>query len=428
MTERRMRVLIINTSERTGGAAVAAGRLCDALNANGIEAQMMVRDAAHHDRRVIVVKHQRLMRWRFLWERLRIFIRLGLRRKHLFDIDTGYCGTDITRTEAFLQADVINLHWVNQGMLSLDDIRKILRSGKPVVWTMHDVWPATALCHLTLGCNNFTTGCHDCKYLPRPAANDLSARIWRRKQDVLSQGHITFVTCSRWLEGEARSSALLSGHDVTNIPNPIDTTVFCPADQAAARRDERLPRGKRLLLFVCQRVTNRYKGMQHLIDACRMMAREYPETIATTGVIVMGGDADAVAQQLPYEAYPIGYVTDTARIVRIYRCADVFILPSLSENLPNTIMEAMACGVPCIAFNVGGIPEEIDHRVNGYVAAYEDTADLAHGMHWLLHQADRTTLAEAAVRKVSEAYSQASVARRYADVYRHAAEQNKQRQ
>lgn len=130
-----MKVLIVNTSERTGGAAVAANRLMEALINNGVKAKMLVRDKLTDNPCVVEHPQQRRLRWAFLWERLGIWLQLGLRRRHLFDIDTGSCGADITQLPEFQEADVIHLHWVNQGMLSLKQIRRILDSGKPVVWT-----------------------------------------------------------------------------------------------------------------------------------------------------------------------------------------------------------------------------------------------------------------------------------------------------
>jgi len=416
-----MRVLIVNTSERTGGAAVAASRLMEALINNGVKAKMLVRDKSTEQPSVVALRRSPWLRWHFLWERLVIFAHCRFSRKHLFDIDIANAGTDITRLPEFREADVIHLHWVNQGMLSLSGIQKILRSGKPVVWTMHDLWPATALCHLSLGCRHFATHCHQCHYLPGGgSANDLAATVWKRKQKVLSGHAVSFVACSRWLQGEARASALLKGQNIYTIPNPIDMRLFSPGSRQQARTDEHLPQHKKLLLFVCQRVTNRYKGMDYLVEACQQLAARHPDMRQQVGVVVLGGHADEVASMLPFETFPLGYVADAGRICRIYRAADAFVLPSLSENLPNTIMEAMACGVPCVAFRVGGIPEEIDHLKNGYVANYRDADDLARGIYWTLFEASHDALAQQAVRKVAQCYSPSGVAVKYIEVYQHA--------
>lgn len=416
-----MRVLIVNTSEKTGGAAVAARRLMDALNNNGVKARMLVRDKETDCITVAGLPRTWRRRWSFLWERLVIYVHTHFSRNHLFEIDIANTGTDITGTREFREADVIHLHWINQGMLSLRDIRRILDSGKPVVWTMHDMWPATAICHYALGCAAFKSRCRHCRLLPGHGGDsDLAARTWLRKQRMLQDRNISYVACSRWLENEAKKSALLAGQAVTSIPNPIDTNVFCPADRGEARQRTGLPRGKRIILFVSQRVTNVIKGMDFLVEACAKLAAEHPEMRDDTAVALLGGHAEEVAGRLPFETFPLGYVSDERRIVSIYNAVDVFVLPSLSDNLPNTIMEAMACGVPCVGFKVGGIPEMIDHRRNGYVAAYRDAAALAGGIYWALREAEPATVRVEALRKVASAYSQRSVALKYIEVYNNA--------
>ncbi len=420
-----MRVLIVNTSERTGGAAIAANRLMEALINNGVKAKMLVRDKQTESLTVVPLPSSVWQRWHFLWERFVIFCHLHFSKNHLFEIDIANSGNDITSLPEFQKADVIHLHWINQGMLSLQNIQKIIRSGKTVVWTMHDIWPATAICHLTLSCRHFMSGCHHCQYLPNGGSeHDLSYSIWARKKKMLSKGNISFVTCSRWLEGEARSSALLRDFHITSIPNPIDTRIYRPGSQEEARKQEQLPADKKLLLFVCQRLTNRNKGIQHFIEACRLLVSAHPEMRENTGIILLGSHAEELAEQLPLTTYPLGYVSDEQRIVSIYRAADLFVLPSLSENLPNTIMEAMACGIPCLAFRVGGIPEEIDHKKNGYLAKYEDADDLANGVHWILCEADHAQLSQQCISKVARCYSLSSVAIQYIEVYQHAIAQN----
>ena len=410
-----MKVLIVNTSERTGGAAVAANRLMKALINHGVKAKMLVRDKESDSLTIAQLPRSWRLRWNFLWERFVIFVRCGFSRKHLFEIDLANAGTDITRLREFQEADIIHLHWINQGMLSLSGIRKILRSGKPVVWTMHDIWPATAICHVTLGCRNFTTRCRCCRLLGNSQGDDISTTIWQRKHRMLEGENIYYVACSRWLESEAKKSALLKGHKITSIPNPIDTHIYNRCNRQEARQRLGLPSDKRLILFASQRVTNENKGMQYLIEACQLL-----KDIPQLGVVILGGHAEEVVSQLPLEAYPLGYVNDERRIVDVYNAADVFVLPSLSENLPNTIMEAMACGVPCVGFKVGGIPEEIDHRRNGYVADYRNAEDLARGIRWILTEADSEALSRNAVHKVVQNYSQQSVAMKYLDVYHQA--------
>ncbi len=414
----------MNTTEKTGGAAVAASRLMETLNKNGVKAKMLVRDKESQQLTVSSLTTQWRSRWHFLWERFVIWLHLGLRRKHLFEVDIANCGTDITRLPEFEEADIIHLHWVNQGMLSLRDIRKIVER-KPVVWTMHDMWPATAICHLTFDCRRFESYCHHCRLQPmRILGFDLASHVWKKKQQMLQGKQISFVACSQWLAGEASKSALLKDQPVYSIPNPIDTYVFRPGNQQSARQQLGLPMGKRIILFASQRVTNIYKGMNYFIEACQLLAEQYPESADQIAVAILGGHAEEIMGRLPFSTYPLGYVSDQHRIVSIYQASDVFVLPSLSENLPNTIMEAMACGVPSVGFRVGGIPEEIDHCKNGYVADYRDAQDLAKGMWWAIHEADTETVQRACLQKVARCYSQQSVANRYLEVYQAALRPN----
>ena len=399
---------------------MAANRLMTALNNNGIKAKMLVRDKETDALTVCGLPQSWRLRWHFLWERLVIWMHLRLQRTHLFEIDIANSGTDITRLPEFQEADVIHLHWVNQGMLSLKDIRHVLDTGKPVVWTMHDIWPATAICHYARGCERFHTTCADCPLLPGHGQHDLANMVWRKKQQMLSGQRITYVACSQWLASEVTKSALLSGQFVTSIPNPIDTHQFHPQDKQTARRALSLPVDKRIILFVSQRVTDPRKGISFLVDAVRLLTEQYPEMKQQAAIAILGGHAEAVASQLALPVWPLGYVNDPQRIVQVYNAADVFVLPSLEDNLPNTLMEAMACGVPCVGFRVGGIPEMIDHRLNGYVADFQQAADFANGIHYVLCEAEYDQLSNACLHKVAHNYSQQNVANRYIEVYEQA--------
>ena len=150
-----MKILLVNPSDRTGGAAVACQRLQKALARRGIDAQMLVRDKQSEQLTVVSAGNGWRQQLHFLWERWCIFVHLHFSRKRLFEVDIANAGTDITRLPEFKEADIIHLHWINQGFLSLSGIRKILDSGKPVVWTMHDIWPATAICHYARGCAHY---------------------------------------------------------------------------------------------------------------------------------------------------------------------------------------------------------------------------------------------------------------------------------
>lgn len=416
-----MRVLIVNTSEKTGGAAVAANRLKDALNNNGFKAKMLVRDKLTDDITIATLGHRWQTRWNQLWERFCIFLHLHCSRHHLFEIDIANAGTDITHLREFKEADVIHLSWINQGMLSLNNIKKILRSGKPVVWTMHDLWPASSICHYAHGCYRYENGCGNCPLLPgRGGRNDLSAKVWKKKKSTYDYGNIWFVTCSQWLGRQAKRSGLLRGHHISSIPNPIDSHFFAPQNKEKMRLRLKLPTNKRLILFVSQRVTDQRKGMDYFVKAIAEMVQQNPALLENTGIAILGSHSEELEGKLALPFYPLGYVSDQQQIRDVYNAADVFVLPSLEDNLPNTIMESMSCGVPCVGFKVGGIPEMIDHQQNGYVALGRDASDLAKGILWVLDNPDYDQLSKAAVAKVQRCYSQRSVAWQYINIYNEA--------
>ncbi len=413
-----MRALLINTSERTGGAAVACERLMESLRGYGIKTKMLVRDKQTDEVQVVALggswKHLR----HFLWERFVIWLANRFSRKNLFAVDIANSGTDITSLPEFTQADIVHLHWINQGLLSMDDIRKILDSGKPVVWTMHDMWPCTGICHHARDCKGYTRQCGNCQYLAGGGhQHDLSYKVFKQKQQILARHKVTFVTPSRWLQAQAEQSALLAGQDIRCIPNPIDTNAFKPHDKAAARTACGLPQQMRLLLFGSVKITDKRKGIDYMIESCRLLAERHPELRETLGVVVMGSNSRQLEGLLPFKVYAQDYVADSRRLINIYNTADIYATPSLEENLPNTIMEAMACGVPCVGFNVGGIPEMIDHLHNGYVAQYKSADDFANGIYWLLTDPQRDIIAAEAVRKVQSQYAQSVVARQYTNLY-----------
>ena len=223
-----MRVLIVNTSERIGGAAVAANRLAEALNNHGVKAKMLVRDKQTGSITTAALPASWRLRWNFLWERFVIWCHNGFNRKNLFTVDIANAGTDITHLSEFKEADIIHLHWVNQGMLSLKGIRKIMTSGKPVVWTMHDMWPCTGICHYAGDCKGFYDECGQCWLLRFPKDNDLSHKILERKRRTYSKGNIHFVTCSHWLEGMVRKSSLIKEYNLCTIHNTLNVSLFKP--------------------------------------------------------------------------------------------------------------------------------------------------------------------------------------------------------
>ncbi len=362
-----MKVLLLSTYRNSGGAAIAAGRLLQALRRNGVDAKMLCR-------KNLSWWQGKPQSWTSIMERALIWAMNGFSMKGLWATDTGLFGQDITKTREYREADVIHLHWVNQGFISLKAIRRFIKDGKKIVWTMHDAWNAMGAYHLEI----------------QQKDSFLDRLVRRNKQKLYEVSDIQFVTCSEWLKREVMASPIMDGQNVAAIPNPLDTSIFQPQPHADKRR----------VLFVAQDVNNPMKGMKYLDEAATILNGNATDKVQ---IIALGRD--------------IPYISDIKEMASLYASVDAFVLPSLSENLPNTIMEAMACGTPCVGFDVGGIPEMIDHKVNGYVARYKDSQDLAEGIRYVLDGKNHARLSQACIEKVRHCYSEEAVAEKYINVY-----------
>lgn len=387
-----MNVLFVNASEKTGGAAIAAGRIAAALGKQGVNVSRCFRRGKAG----------------FYIERAVIWAANGFSRENLFTVDIANYGEDITELAEFKAADIIHLHWINQGFISINGLEKIFDSGKPVVWTMHDMWPCTGICHYTGECDRYFEGCHDCPYLKFPGRKDLSGKVYDRKSDIYSSANISFVTCSKWLWERAGHSPLLDGHPLLHIPNPIDTDFFKPAVDRTRKDGFRV-------LFGAAKITDKRKGVDYFIEACSILKEKHPAL--SLKVVSYGQNSEVLSALLPYPVEARGYVSGDAAVRELYNSVDLFVTPSLEDNLPNTVMEAMACGVPCVGFDVGGIPEMIGHKETGYVAEYKSAEDLADGIGWVLKDSDYRRLSEASRQKVLDNYSEDIVSKKYMTLY-----------
>lgn len=409
-----MRVLIVNTSENTGGAAVAARRLTEALNNNGVKARMLVADKQTGS---VYVAQCGSRLWHsvcFLRERLVIWACNLFSRKNLFTVSIANAGTDITRTREFREADVIHLHWVNQGMLSLGGIRRILQSGKPVVWTMHDMWPATSICHHAYDCTGYHAECGNCHFLRFPRRHDLSRRVYRRKSAAMGCGQIHFVAVSSWLADKARASSLLRGHTVTTIANVLPLSHFRMSDRIDSRSALSI-RSRHVVIFGAARIDTPIKGFGYLKKALRHMVDAMGYSPADIHLLLFGAvrSAEALAD-IPVGCTHMGLVADEETLSQLYSAADVLVSSSFYETFGQTIIEAMACGCTPVSFDNSGQTDIIMHRKNGYLAKYKSVEDLAAGIDWALHaDIPRHELR----RDVICRYSESTVAGKYIRLY-----------
>lgn len=406
-----MKILIVNTSDINGGAARAAYRLHKALLNSGVDSQMLVQNKSSDDYTVLgpVTKVQKAM---------------GKLRPTLDSIPTRFYKektktlfspswlpfSGIADEINAINADIVHLHWICGGMMSIEDIARI---KAPIVWSLHDMWAFTGGCHYDEECSAYEKECGSCKVLGSTKENDLSRRVWLRKQKAFeSKKDMTIVGLSRWLNDASKSSTLLKEKNHINLPNSIDTTIFKPFDKAKARELWSLPQDKKLVLFGAIGATSDpRKGFAELSDAMRKL------TLQDIEFVVFGSSTPQNAPDFGFKTHYLGSLADDVSLVTLYSAVDVMVVPSLQENLSNAIIENLACGTPVVAFDVGGNNDMIDHQTNGYLAKPFESEDLAHGIEWVLNAPNYEELCANAREKVMKEFDSKVVARKYLELY-----------
>ena len=434
-----MRITILSTFDNFGGASIAASRLNKALNTNGLSSNMLVQDKKGNLPYTETVApnwfQKKLAFLRFALDRLQ-FTFYEKNKDVRFIFSQATIGVNVSNHPLIQQSDIIHLHWINFGFLSLDSLEKLFNTNKPIVWTLHDMWAFTGGCHYARECTNYEKNCGNCvPFLKNPSENDLSNQVWKRKKEIFSKANLTIVTCSEWLAQKARESSLLKDKTIISIPNPIDIDVFRPIEKSVARAYFKLAPDKKYILFGAVKISDERKGFAYFVEALSMLdirllilenessnnehrLTNIEHRKKDIEIIIFGQAQTSDFEGLPFKVNILGRLLDLETIARAYSVASVFVSPSIEDNLPNTIMESMACGTPVIGFEVGGIPEMIDHQKNGYLAQYKSAEDLAKGIYWTLFESDYQALTNNSRKKVLDNYSEKVVAEKYKEVYK----------
>lgn len=310
-------------------------------------------------------------------------------------------------------SDVLNLHWV----ASFIDYRALFRElpvGLSVVWTLHDMNSFTGGCHYDEACGKFQQRCGECPQLGSSSPNDLSSQVWLRKREAFSSRggrNMRLVTPSRWLADEVAKSSLFSGRAVTVIPYGVDTECFQPRDRQLARQKHGIPTEAKTILFVADSTVERRKGLKILLDAIAGLENSEEYVFLAIGHKLED-------QRLNQRCRMIGYLDDETALSFVYSAADVFVIPSLQDNLPNTAIEAMACGIPTIGSKVGGVPEIVRDGLTGVLVEGGNAQALAGAIGALASDAERRKEMSANCRRIAvQEYALEVQARRYVELY-----------
>jgi len=283
---------------------------------------------------------------------------------------------------------------------------------KPIVWTLHDSWPFCGVCHYFLDCKRYQNHCGTCPMLGSKKEQDLAYEIFENKLAAYKDLDLHIVTPSRWLGDCAKKSALLGRFPIHVIPNCIDTEEFRPLDKVEVRKKLGLSHQRKYLLFgAMQATTDKNKGFNILLSALKYLSN------TNTELIIFGteGKLDQYAIPIPYHV--MGYIRNNVQMMMLYNIADVTIVPSLSENLSNTIMESLSCGTPVVAFHIGGNSDMIDHEQNGYLAEENNCEDLANGIQLCIRHNTDGFLSKNAREKILNNFTIDIVSKQYKYLY-----------
>ncbi len=358
-----MKIAIVCKSDLRGGAAVVSYRLMKALREQGADARMVVCEKLSADPHVIPAGGFWDIKRNFLAERLRVAFANGWSRKSLFQIDPATDGLRLHKHPWIRQADAVLLNWVNQGMLSTDGLSDLLKTGKPVVWTMHDKWNMTALCHHTGECTGFVRHCENCPLLPAGERSDNFVRdAWLRKHRVYRNENLHFVGVSNWVAEEARRSSLMAGIPVTVIPNAFPVEEWKP---------DRERTGKNIIAFGAARLDDPVKGLPWLRAAISDFSVRYPQLADSSELVFFGSLRDPHALEgLPMAWRHTGPLS-ADKVRELLERSKVILSTSTFETLPTTLIEGQAAGALPVSFDRGGQRDIIDEDRNGFLVPFD---------------------------------------------------------
>jgi len=415
-----MKIIHINTYSDFGGAGIACQRISDSINQiSPGTSEVFDKKTSENNFHFFREKPfpEKITYLNFAIDTLWAWF-LGVKKRNRFSFSLSKWGREIEKWDLVRKADIIHLHWINQGFISLNGLKKIARLGKPVVWTLHDMWPLTGGCHYSGDCDHFIEGCKNCYLLRNSGPEDLSFKGSNEKTKIFKILKPFLISPSQWLSNLAQKSHITSSYSVKVIPNPINLDIFKPGNRNEIR--EKLSWGREEFVIVINafKISNERKGFAFLLEAIKIIEEKALIPIKSIRLAIIGEMDANLLMGSPISTSIFGYLKDEAKIIEINQAADVYVLPSLEDNLPNTILEALGCGLPSVAFRVGGIPDLIDHLETGYLSEPKSSSSLAEGIAWVYNQSKNSTaLTTNSRKKALETYNYKKIGESYLEVY-----------
>lgn len=406
-----MKILHLNTYDVRGGAAIAAHQLHKSLLNAKIDSFMLVQKASIDDNKIISVDN-------FLKKYLGMLPRLMYPDMEKVCFNCNYFPSNLARKINSFRPDIVHLHWIGENFLSIATLKRI---KCPIIWTMHDMWPFTGGCHYSNGCQQYQNKCGNCPILHSHNEKDLSRFVWQKKNKEWQKLNFSLVSPSDWLSQCAKKSSLFKSKQVNLIPNGVDINLYHPIDKTKARELLKIPLNKTTILFGAMNATSdKRKGFHYLSNAFNLIQSDKKNI----QLLLFG--TNKVDDFKDFESYALGDINDRNQMALIYSAADLIIIPSVEDNLPNVALEAMACGVPCVAFKIGGMADIITHLQDGYLAKPFDITDLANGIDTLISEKNQLNdYSKNARLKIVNNFNEASILQKYIKLYKEKINLNK---
>ncbi len=407
-----MKILQVSTQAQIGGAGIAAHRLHTGLRALGADSWMLVSKASQNEAFVLAPTR--------VSDKVhaRIAPKLDLLPGRLSRLDSDRISSAWVPSTALSRIreaapDIVNLHWINDGFIRLESLKHL---RQPVVWTLHDMWAFSGAEHYHEDELRYRQGCTAANKPAGQIGWDVNRWVWKRKKQAWSaMRDMVIVTPSHWLGRCAKASELFGDNRVEVLPNGVDHRRFHPMERSVARDILGLPKEKKIILFGAGSATSdKRKGFHLLVEALRHLEAHVDQSEYALAVFgALSGDAD-----FSIETTYLGKLQDEISMALVYAAADVFVAPSVQENLANTVLESMACGTPVVAFDIGGMPDMIEHQRSGFLAKGFVTEELAQGIRWVVSDHQRWCgLSESSRDKVVQSFTLEQAATRYLELY-----------
>lgn len=412
-----MKVLIVNKYENTGGAAIAAKRSFEALKNNNIDVKFLVQESSS-EKTISTTKNyfkSKLNFIRFSFERLKILFNIK-DKQNLYFFDSASFGEDISKHKAVIEADIIHLNWITFGFLSLNSLEKLIQLKKPIIWTMHDMWAITGGCFHSRGCTNYIDECKNCPFLKQNSS--LALKIFNKKKNFLSNDNVYLIAISNWMKEKIIPAKLFKEKTIFELPNTIDTDFYKPISKQKAKTKLNWNSNIIHIGFAAFNVANKYKGGEYISKSIQILLKNYPDLQNRIELVAIGKIQKKNVFKNNIPIVYTGYINEEQKMLELYQAMDLFLMPSLEESLSLVTQEAMACETPVIAFNKGGQTDLIDHKINGYLADYKNSNDLANGIKFIIDEIqNENQFGKNARLKIVDNYSYPVLSKKLINIY-----------